>query len=204
MPSSDTDKYAPTIWGTTNEYDFTTPSGQVCRLRRMDPVELIGQGLLSSLDFLTGDVLANAVPNGRKTAMQKAKENKEKVGSSKKSAEQAELEMREKALRELLSNPERMSEFTKTLDKVLVAVVIAPPLHLPPQPSKEGDPKPDREEGLVYTDTVDFNDKMAIFNRATAGVTKLEPFREESAEPVGTVAPIASVRSAPKRAPRRK
>lgn len=198
MPSNES-KYAATTWGGSNEYDFECPSGQMCRLRRMDPVELVGQGLLSSLDFLTGEVLANAVPNGRKTAVQKAKESKAKVG---KSAEQLEIEMRQKALSELVSNPERMTKFQETLDKVLAIVVIEPPLHPVPQPDENGE-TPEREDGLVYTDTVEFNDKMAIFNAATSGVTKLEPFREGSEESVGAVAPVTSVRSPTKRPARR-
>lgn len=197
MPSTN-DKYAPTTWGQTNEFDFTTPSGQLCRLRRTDPTDLIAAGLLDKLDFLTATVLNEHIPNGRKTAAQKAKDAKEKVGQKEKTPEQLEREIREKAYKELLSSPDKFEGFKETINNVVVMVVVAPPIHPVPQPDEDGE-VPEREEGLVYVDTVDFNDKMAIFNEATKGAAKLEPFREEPDEAVGAVASKPSSRKSPKR-----
>ena len=201
MPSTDNkNKYAPTKWGTSNEFDFECPSGQVCRLRRIDPVDLAATGLLSKLDWLTATVLNEHIPNGRKTAAQKAKESKANVGKSK---QEVEEELRAKAYKGLLDNPDRLAKFKSTVDDVLILAVVEPPLALPPQPTNE-DPSPSREEGQVYTDTIDFNDKMAIFNLATKGVSELEPFREGSEEPVVPVASVESIQQPTKRRARPK
>lgn len=45
------DPYAPTAWG-SNEYDFTVPSGQLCRMRKLRPEELIKAGLLDKVSQL--------------------------------------------------------------------------------------------------------------------------------------------------------
>jgi hypothetical protein len=192
MPSNDENKYAATTWGHSTEFDFETPSGQLCRMRRIDPTKLISMGILDQLDFLSGHVLNDLIPNGRRTAAQKAKDSKENVG---KSVKEREREARDKALKEMMDSPEKIEEFTKVLDKVVVAVVMEPSLALPPQPDPEpSEYVPPREEGVVYTDTIDFNDKVAIFNRATKGVSSLEQFREGSEEAVGDVAPVQRVR----------
>lgn len=51
QPSPPQDPYAPTAWG-SRFYDFTTPSGQTCQLRKLDPGELIKTGLLDKITRL--------------------------------------------------------------------------------------------------------------------------------------------------------
>jgi hypothetical protein len=46
-----TDKYAPTTWG-SNLYDFTTPSGQTCQLKKFRPEDLLGTSLLDRITRL--------------------------------------------------------------------------------------------------------------------------------------------------------
>jgi hypothetical protein len=74
--------------------------------------------------------------------------------------------------------------------------VVKPALELPPANDE------DRVAGVIYTDTVPFNDKMAIFNKLLGGINKLEQFREGSPADVADVASDAGVRSPRKRAPR--
>jgi hypothetical protein len=47
------DRYAATTWG-TNEYDFTTPSGQTCRMRKLPIEDLAKRGILDKLTRLPG------------------------------------------------------------------------------------------------------------------------------------------------------
>lgn len=48
-----TDPYAPTTWG-SNEFDFTTPSGQRCRLRKLPIEDLAKAGILDRMTRLPG------------------------------------------------------------------------------------------------------------------------------------------------------
>jgi hypothetical protein len=45
--------YAATTWG-SNEYDFKTPTGQLCRLKRLDVAELAKAGILDRVTRLPG------------------------------------------------------------------------------------------------------------------------------------------------------
>jgi hypothetical protein len=45
------DKYAVTTWG-SNLYDFTTPSGQTCQLKKFRPEDLLGTSLLDRITRL--------------------------------------------------------------------------------------------------------------------------------------------------------
>jgi hypothetical protein len=47
------DKYAVTTWG-ESEYDFRVPSGQLCRMKKIQPQELAGTGLLDRITRLPG------------------------------------------------------------------------------------------------------------------------------------------------------
>lgn len=46
-------RYAPSVWG-SNEYDFQTPSGQLCRLRKLPLDKLAETGLLDRITRLPG------------------------------------------------------------------------------------------------------------------------------------------------------
>jgi hypothetical protein len=62
VPTPPKDKYALTTWGET-EYDFTTPGGQLCRLRNLPIEEAAASGILdkiSRLPGLTAEVVAKA------------------------------------------------------------------------------------------------------------------------------------------------
>ena len=47
------DPYAPVVWG-ASEYDFTTPSGQRCRLRKLPIEQLATTGILDQITRLPG------------------------------------------------------------------------------------------------------------------------------------------------------
>lgn len=47
------DPYAVTAWGQV-EYDFQVPSGQLCRMRKLLPEELVKEGILDQLTRLPG------------------------------------------------------------------------------------------------------------------------------------------------------
>lgn len=157
------DPYAPTAWGQPTEQDFTCPSGQLCRVRRVDIMDLLGGGLLNNLDFVTKIVQDEHIPN---------------ANPGPKAAE-------ENAVRALAaSGPEQMAEFKKSIDSVVLRVVVKPSLWPVPD---EGEP---RVDGCVYVDSVAFTDKVQIFNWAVSGgknATEIQQFRPEADQSVGTL-----------------
>jgi hypothetical protein len=165
----------------------------------MDPMTLVGEGLLDDMDFLTTMVLNEHIPNAKKTAVQRAKEAKAAVGSGTMTEKEKEAEKAAKIMDEIFQDPKRMKNLITVLDKVLVSAVIRPEIKPIPEVFQN-----ERVEGVIYTDHIDFNDKMAIFNRLMKGVKSLESFREGSEESVGAVARSTGVSKSTKRAPARR
>lgn len=53
--SEPTDRYAATQWGTFDQ-EFEVPSGQLCRVRKLDFADVMGSGLMDKLNTLQGVV----------------------------------------------------------------------------------------------------------------------------------------------------
>lgn len=188
MPSNNktTDPYVVTSWG-SNEFDFTCPSGQTCRMRKIDPIQLVAEGLLGKLDFLTSIVLGEHLPNARMSAAEKAKAAKAKVGTAEMSQEAKDAAARAQAFQELTSDPKKFHDFSRIMDQMLLKAVVLPEIHDVPSDDQA------RVSGRIYVDSVDFNDKVAIFNRCLKGVTDLEQFRKTTSESVGPMARESNV-----------
>jgi hypothetical protein len=170
--SASVDPYAPTAWGQPIEQDFTCPSGQVCRVRRVDIMDLLGGGLLNNLDFVTKIVQEEHIPN---------------AAAGPKSTQAVQ----ENAVKALASGgPEQMVEFKKAIDGVVLRVVVRPALWPVPE---AGEP---RVDGCVYVDSVSFTDKVEIFNWAVSGgqnAQEIKQFREEPVESLGAVESVEVV-----------
>lgn len=113
---SNADRYAPTTWGNTDSnadqpFDFQTPSGQTCLIRRLGIEDIFAMGLLNKLDFFSQAI--------------------EKDDSAKpKHSENNENESLTKAI---MSNSGQMME---TINSIVVAGVVQPPVYaLPENPS---------------------------------------------------------------------
>jgi len=167
MPSTTEDKYAATAWGNTGE-DLTCPSGQVCLVRKVDMVDLLAEGILNKVDFLTSIVSEELVPN---------------AGPTPKIADAVDA----KAMRTLLDKPEQMKEFGQVVETVVAYTVVKPALSVPPRDANGKIDEARKVDGLVYTDSINFTDKMFIFNYALGNSGDLEKFREDADEPVGDV-----------------
>jgi hypothetical protein len=68
---------------------------------------------------------------------------------------------------------EQLEQVMEVLNELLPVVVVQPHLSVL-------EPGADREPDRVYVDDVDLFDAIAIMNRVTSGVAKLDNFREES------------------------
>ena len=54
-PNETEDRYAPTAWGALDE-EMQVPSGQLCRVRKLDFTDVMASGLLDRLNTLQGVV----------------------------------------------------------------------------------------------------------------------------------------------------
>lgn len=188
MPSKDmSQNYAPAAWG-SRDFEFEIPSGGTCLLRKMDPLALIETGLMDKLDFATNVVMNTHVKNAGRSKIEQVKADRAKREGKPPPAEDDTV-----ALQTLIDNPDQLLAFRDVLDQVLLLGVVAPKMHLPPEDDA------DRVDGVFYTDSVPFNDKLAVFNKLMEGVRVIEQFRSGSEEVVGDVASQPVVRAAPKR-----
>jgi hypothetical protein len=193
MPSSENTEYTPSAWG-VRDFDFEVPSGGKVRLRRMDPLDLIKYELTDKLDFLTSLVMTKHVANGSRSKIEQVKADRARReakarGEDPDAAEGISVE-------ELMKDPKKFEGLSDVLDKVMLVGVVKPNLEIAPANDE------DRKEGVIYTDTVPFNDKMAIFNQLMGGINRLEQFRTGSEEAVADVASDPGVRVPRKRTPR--
>lgn len=174
----------------SNEYDFQCPSGSWCRLQKIDPLMLIEDGLISQLDFITSVVVNEHVANAEMSTAQRVKAQRAQNG---KTPAEIEAEVSEKAFSSMMEDPSKIGNLRQILDKVALKAVVIPVVHPAPKSRDQ------REDGLVYTDMITFEDKMAIFNSVMQGVKALEQFREVPGETVGNVASEPDVQPVAKR-----
>lgn len=137
-----TDKYAATSWGGA-EYDFTTPSGQLCRLRRLPLEELAKTGVLDRVTRLPG-LTAELVTKAQGLPPS------------------AEAE---------LPPVEHIEAIGEVVNAIVPIVVVEPKVYAIPPEGEE------RVNGLIYVDSIDFVDRVAIMNRVIGPLAKLDNFR---------------------------
>lgn len=167
-------KYNVTTWGKPVFQDLEVPSGQMCQVRLPGVQAMISAGVLESADTLS--------------TLVDQKHIKRVQGRGKK-----EPEIDTKAL---LKDAGNMTRVFEMCDRVAEYMVVQPVLRRPIRVVEQADgkrveeplPASDREDGVIYTDMVDLQDKMYIFSYAVGGDTDLESFRERFGEGVGSVA----------------
>lgn len=137
--------------GLNKPMELKLPSGETCLALRPGVQGLIKAGLLDSLDSLTSFVQVEHIDSK----------------DPKKAATKVNVE-------ELAKDPKKLDEGLSLIDKIIVHVVKAPKVFLPPEGDEE------REPGKLYADDVDIEDKMFVFNWAVGGTADLAQFRKES------------------------
>lgn len=159
--------------------DLRLPSGNVARVRRVGPEAFLTQGIMP--DTITPIV--------------------EKAIHSKKG-----LKPKEQA--DLAKDPKQLGALMEMLDRTLVYAVLEPRVVMPPECSVcgeldtpaanhgEGDdqhvyePLP-RQDGVLYADRVDLEDKMFVLNFVVGGSRDLERFRREHGAGLAGVSALA-------------
>lgn len=156
------DKYAPNTWlsgGVGSMEDLTVPSGQVCLVRRPGLEGLIKAGVLRNVDTLSAVV------------------NEKHLKKTKKGAASGGVDVDS-----IMRDPQALETIMHTVDKAVCFCVVKPEIHMAPNDITS------RQLGVVYTDMVDIEDKMFIFNFVVGGTRDLESFRGGLDSVVGGVA----------------
>lgn len=147
---TDGDPYQVTAWG-TNEYDFTAPSGQRCRMRNLDEQMLLEAGILEQVTRLPGLVQQGPV----------------RQGQGKPPAPDVDMEA-------LLKQPDKLADMMGVINTLVATVVVKPVVRV--QVTDEAPLLP----GQVLARSINLGDRMAIMERAMGGVMKLDAFRPGS------------------------
>jgi hypothetical protein len=165
------------VWGQADRTEFLTlPSGQTCYARKLGVEEVLAAGLSAELDIMTSFVVGEHLVQGHnKSKEQLQKEQQMQVDKA-------------------LKDPAMISKLIMFIDRLIPEIVTQPSVKchyivLADGKSTKMIPSEDREEGFIYTDKIDLDDKMFLFGWTTGTVTDPITFREGS---VDTVADLAN------------
>lgn len=184
MPSS-----INNVWGSQKKtVELETPSGQKCLVKKPDPQRLATLGIIDKVDTLT-----------KLVDMKHVKRVKGKPSSAPAKVDAATIS----------KNPKTMINMLELADRVVENVVLEPTVLRPIVRDSDGTPLlkknsngedveiplawKDRDEDQVYTDLIDFADRIFIFQHAVGGNPDLATFREQSPLDVLDVADGESV-----------
>jgi hypothetical protein len=184
------DKYAPTTWGAVAATrEFKCPSGQYCLIKEVSLSDLMQAGLLDEMDTLGAlmqqDVIAPAQGKGKKPSDRQAKK------PTKAEQAKAEEDAQNKAVMELMKNPEQFQAMSRMIERMVPIIVVKPGLVSPWTKNEAGQwvKLADRVDGVIYSDSVDFGDQMALFGEAMADkkMGDIAAFRDEAESGVDAV-----------------
>jgi hypothetical protein len=168
--------------------ELTCPSGQTCLAKRTGLEGLMYSGQLLKLDALTGMVDKKHVRRVR-------------GGNGVEDADELDA-------RSLMGDPKAIKTIVRLADALLPQILVEPrvAVHYTINDDDEEVPIPteDREPGVVYTDQIDYIDKMYLMNYGMAGTRDAERFRGESGALVGDLVPSETVARNPQRSGPRK
>lgn len=163
-----TSRYAPPAWGGSPFTELEVPSGGKCLVRKLQPMDLASGNFLGASDLLAQTV-SDQIENAKRP-----KDHLKPKAEQKKEDDERVLT----ALSTALSKPEALDSM---VDKVVCQAVVEPRIEMPPAEVSE------RENNVVYVDTVPFSDKMVIFNWVMRGIDGVKAFRGEPADDVEAV-----------------
>jgi hypothetical protein len=137
--------YAPTGWKSKGraEFDLELPSGQLCRIMRLEREDLFRMNLLQYLDTFT-PLLLDADTSSESRRDDKIKE-------------------------QLKDNPNALSNMFMAIDEVVMAACIKPRITNQREKADYGGPadwQNPRFVPVAYIDDIDMDDRMAIFGGA--------------------------------------
>lgn len=174
MPSSTNNVWSNTAPASDAAVEeLTCPSGQTCLAKRTGLEGLMYSGQLLKLDSLTSMVDKKHV---RRVRGGKGVEDADEIDA-----------------KSLMGDPNAIKTIIRLADALLPEILVEPrvAIHytINDEDEEEVIPTEDREPGMVYTDQIDYIDKMFLMNYGMAGTRDAERFRGESGALVGHVLP---------------
>jgi hypothetical protein len=181
-----------TVWGDSTPVgapiELTTPLGQTLLAKKVSIEGLLEMGILTMADSLT-------------PLMEQHTKKRMKNGPSGPATAEVDTNA-------LMGDPNAMKSVMTLVDKIMPIVVVSPSVALHYEEVTVGKttvtrmiPQDKRQPGMVYTDQIDFMDKMFIFEWAVGGLQAMLSFRQGSPTDVGSVVPRAIKPKGPKRRP---
>ena len=131
-------------------FDFTTSSGNTCKMREVSLTDLVFEGVIDNIDSLSGIV--------------NSKIAKKKSGGRQKTDSEKALEM--------LKSASEIKDALAIMDRVVVHVVVEPKVSPVPEDGIF-------EDDVVYITNIPLEDRTDIFMRAIKEVKSAETFRQE-------------------------
>lgn len=196
MPKSGPRKKNYNLGGGERLFDIEVPSGALCQARRPGIPGLVKIGVLDSLDQLTTIV---------------KQEHLDQAQSG------GKINLSKEDLASFGADSKRLAESLAVIDKVVCAIVVQPRVVRPVVLDKREAADPETSDktetyerpmtqdeqdlymedpshaGHVWTEDIDFEDKIFLFQWAVGGVSDLAQFRAEFGEAMGGVASLSGV-----------
>lgn len=157
--------YGGGSWSAPREFDFQTPSGAWCRVRKISPEDALTMGLINHLDIFSPELLRDA------------------AGAQRKPADV------EKAVLSKLAASGDSGSFFDTIKAIVLRAVVKPTMV-----EHEGTEETPLPEGTYSIANVGTKDRMAIFYAAIGeDMQKIQQFREGPESGVGSMESVESV-----------
>jgi hypothetical protein len=163
----------------TTGHELPLPSGNVCLVKRIGMEKLLESGIIP-------DSLSKIVMEQIQRAQIGPQDHKKK-----------DQGLDDAALAKMLGDPNALANMMSSFDKVTAECVISPKVLWHRRPVRGDDglptdevediPDDERDPDVLYTDDVDQDDKMFIFNYVVGGTKDLEQFRQERLESVESI-----------------
>jgi hypothetical protein len=198
MPS---ENFTPNnVWGSTapegSEEELTLPSGQTCRARKVTVTSMIEAGILNNADSLTAmvDQYTRKVKGGKGVVDGTPVVDNKILGDSQ--ALKMMIEMADRSLPAIVISPVVVLHFS---ERVVGKTTVTKKLN-----DEERAVIRAATPGVIFTDQIDLEDKMELFEWGVGGLKAFSSFREEPTTDVGDVVPVNRSSKSPKRRTRGK
>ncbi len=189
-------EYSAPAWGQSAYVDLVVPSGGTILAKRLDFQDIIAAGLMDEFDQLAPvaeEKVVGPAQGRRKPTDRPAKKLTKAQQAAKEAAE----------LKATLGNKKEMQSMMRLMALILPIIVRKPEIQATYTRDDDGnwstiEPE-DREDGVIYADTVPMADQMFLLNWAMEGMDMddLKSVREQTESAVGSVDAVPEPTDAP-------
>jgi hypothetical protein len=177
MPPTNEPQQVNNVWATQAAqadvtWIMTLPSGQTARVKKVNVMDLLTAGIAQNFDSLTALVVEEPIASA-KTALA-GRKTKAPTKAEQAKAEEARL------MKTVLADPAIIETMAGIADRVTVLACVEPAVALhfdPDDKTRTPIPADKRDPSKIYTDQIDFMDKVSIMSETVEDVDKLAAFR---------------------------